>query len=78
MFQDDINLMDGRHMGSILGHQRQQFEVKSWAVDLLGQRRPSGQTNNVLPVSESSHTSEKKRNAQVEWFSVLKNTLKTF
>lgn len=60
MFQDDINLMDGGHMECILGHHRRQFEVKPWSVDLVGQQEPSGQINNLLPVTESLYVSKKK------------------
>lgn len=63
MFQDDINLMDGGHMECILGHHRRQFEVKPWSVDLVAQQEPSGQINNLLPVTESLYVSKKKNHS---------------
>lgn len=59
MFQEDINLMDAEHMERILGHQRRQFEVKPWSVDLVWQKMPSGQIHNVLPGTQSSYMSKR-------------------
>lgn len=58
MFQKDINLMDGEHTECILGHQWRRFEVKSWSVDLVGQTKPSGKINYVLPGTGLSYISE--------------------
>lgn len=79
MFQDDINLMDGEHMECILGHQRRQFEVKPGSVDLVGQQKPSGQINYVLPGTELFYISQRKKNSHMlnsVFWNTLENTLK--